>query len=98
MKLRFVKLDFIPIVNDFKDFTLAQFIKERYYLHFGINALICAFAFYPLSVGFFVTVLAVFREWYYMSKNKAPFSWGDIRWTAYGSVFVWIVKTLISLL
>ena len=61
MKLRFVKLDFIPIVNDFKEFTLAKFISERYYLHFGISALICAFAFYPLAVGFFVTVLAVFR-------------------------------------
>ena len=98
MKFRFVKIDFMPIVNDFKEFTFAKFISERYYLHFGISALICAFAFYPLAVGFFVTVLAVFREWYYYSKKKAVFDWADIRWTAYGSVFVWIVKTLISLL
>ena len=98
MKFRFVKLDFMPIVNDFKEFTLAKFISERYCLHFVISALICTFAFYPLAIGFFVTVLAVFREWYYMSKKKAVFDWADIRWTAYGSVFVWIVKTLISLL
>ena len=98
MKFKFVKLDLLAVVSDFKWFTWDKFIKERYYLHFGINALICAFAFYPLAIGFFVTVLAVFREWYYTTKTKAIFSWGDIRWTAYGSVFVWIVKTLISLL
>jgi hypothetical protein len=51
-----------------------------------------------LAVGFFVTVLAVFREWYYATKNKdIPFDWADIRWTAYGSVFTFLIKTLISL-
>ena len=94
MKLRFVKLDFMPIVNDFKEFTLAKFISERYILHFVISALICAFAFYPLAVGFFVTVLAVFREWYYMSKKKAVFDWADIRWTAYGSIFTYLIKLI----
>jgi len=94
MKLRFVKLDFMPIVNDFKEFTFAKFYSERYYLHFVISALICAFAFYPLAVGFFVTVLAVFREWYYYSKNKAVFDWADIRWTAYGSVFTYLIKLI----
>ena len=94
MKFRFVKLDLMPIVNDFKEFTLAKFISERYYLHFGISALICAFAFYPLAIGFFVTVLAVFREWYYMIKKKAVFDWADIRWTAYGAVFTFLIKLI----
>ncbi len=94
MKFRFVKLDLMPIVNDFKEFTLAKFISERYILHFGISALICAFAFYPLAIGFFVTVLAVFREWYYMSKKKAVFDWADIRWTAYGSIFTFLIKLI----
>ena len=94
MKFRFVKLDFMPIVNDFKEFTLAKFISERYYLHFGISALICAFAFYPLAIGFFVTVLAVFREWYYVTKKKAGFDWADIRWTAYGSIFTYLIKLI----
>ena len=94
MKFRFVKLDLMPIVNDFKEFTLAKFISERYILHFSISALICAFAFYPLAVGFFVTVLAVFREWYYYSKKKAVFDWADIRWTAYGAVFTYLIKLI----
>ena len=94
MKFRFVKLDFMPIVNDFKEFTLAKFYSERYYLHFGISALICAFAFYPLAIGFFVTVLAVFREWYYVTKKKAVFDWADIRWTAYGSIFTYLIKLI----
>jgi hypothetical protein len=98
MKFKFVKLDLTAVVNDFKEFTFAKFYSERYYLHFGVNALICAFAFYPLAVGFFVTVLAVFREWYYATKNKdIPFDWADIRWTAYGSIFTFLIKTLISL-
>jgi hypothetical protein len=97
MKFRFVKLDLMAVVNDFKYFTFAKFYSERYYLHFGVNALICAFAFYPLAIGFYVTVLAVFREWYYYRKKKANFDWADIRWTAYGSIFTFLIKTLISL-
>jgi len=94
MKFNFVKLDLLAVVNDFKWFTWDKFIKERYYLHFGINALICAFTVYPLAVGFFVTVLAAFRESYYTMKNKAPFDWADIRWTAYGAIFIFLIKLI----
>jgi hypothetical protein len=93
MKIHFPKISLTPVLNDFKNFTFAEFIKERYYLHFGVCALITAFSTYPLAVGFFVTVFAVFREVYLPQKNKdIPFSWADIRWTYYGCVFTFLIK------
>ena len=85
------------IINDFTKFSFNQFFKEQFYLHFFICAVISYFSDYPLLMGIFVTGLAVFREYYFHTKSKGetPFSWADIRWTYYGCILTYLIKTIL---
>jgi hypothetical protein len=94
-----VKEYLLIILEDFTKFDIKIFLKERYHLHFLICAIACLYSDYPLLIAMFVTVFFVFREVYYYNKSnkKTPFSWGDIRWTYYGGVFVYVLKLINSL-
>jgi hypothetical protein len=83
------------IASDFTNFNFTTFVKENYHLHLAVCFIVVIFTSYPLLSGIFVTVIAGFREWHYAKSKDAPFSYADLRWTYYGSVLAWIVKSIL---